>query len=200
MQRTILLASQSPYRRALLDQMGLPYLAENPPYEEDHALPMPPAELVVYLACGKALSLADTHPDALILGSDQMAIIDGDILTKPGNKERAIAQLMRLSGRTHQLLTAVALHDPRTGETSHELVTYEMVMRTLTPELAANYIDRDQPLDCAGSYKIESTGMALFEEVRGPDHTAIIGLPLTSVCRLLAKAGVDALELCVHSN
>jgi len=176
--------------------MGLPYLAKNPPFEEDHTLPTPPTELVVQFARGKALSLAQSHRNALIIGSDQMAIIDGEILTKPGTKDNAVTQLMRLSGRTHQLLTAVALHDTSTGETRHELVTYEMVMRSLTRDLASQYIDRDNPIDCAGSYKIEATGMALFEEIRGPDHTAIIGLPLTSVCRLLAKVGVDALALC----
>jgi septum formation protein len=129
-----------------------------------------------------------------------MAVIHGEILTKPGTKERAVEQLMRLAGQSHRLLTAVALHDPRSGETWDDLVVYEMRMRSLTRELAERYIERDQPLDCAGSYKIESTGMALFEEVKGPDHTAIIGLPLTSVSRLLRAVGVDTLARSVNAK
>jgi septum formation protein len=193
MSRPIVLASTSRYRRALLDALGLRYLAEAPQFEEDHALALDPEALVVHFARMKAESLAASHPDALIIGSDQLAELDGRILTKPGSEARAVEQLLELAGRTHRLLTAVALHDPRERSTDDALVIHQMTMRPLTRALAEAYVAHDRPIDCAGAYKVEALGVALFSEMRGPDHTAIVGLPLTRVAELLRRAGVDLL-------
>lgn len=191
MNPNIILASTSRYRAALLEQLCLPFTAVAPAYEEEHALPLPPEELVVELARRKAESVAGEHPGALIIGSDQGAEVDGQLLGKPGTADRAVAQLMRLSGRTHRLLTGVALHDARTGTTRAELTVHRMRMRAFSEQEARRYVQRDQPVDCAGAYKVESLGIALFEGMTGDDCSAIVGLPLLSVVRLLHGAGVS---------
>lgn len=198
--RRIVLASTSRYRRALLEQLRLPFEVAAPDYEERHDLPLTPEELVVELARGKARSLSSAWPDALILGSDQAAELDGEILGKPGTPERAVEQLMRLAGRTHRLLTAVALYDARAGTTATALTTHEMTMRPLSRVEAEAYVRSDDPVDCAGSYKVESLGIALFERMRGDDHTGIVGLPLTAVVSLLGAHGVSLMNALGQSN
>jgi septum formation protein len=190
----IVLASTSRYRRALLDSLGLRYRAMAPAFEEDHALAIPPEEMVIRFARAKAESLGPACPEAAIVGCDQLAAVDGKVLTKPGSEARAVEQLLALGGRTHQLLTAIALHRPRAGITEHAVVVHKMKMRPLTPALAEAYVARDRPLDCAGAYKVESLGIALFEEMLGDDHTAIIGLPITRLVWLLKNAGIELLE------
>lgn len=187
----IVLASTSRYRASLLEQLGLPFTAVAPAYEEEHALPLAPEQLVVELARRKAESVAADHPGALIIGSDQGAEVDGQLLGKPGTRERAVDQLARLSGRTHRLLTGVALHDARTGTTRTELTVHRMTMRTFTQEEARRYVERDEPTDCAGAYRVEALGISLFESMAGDDCSAIVGLPLLSVVRLLIGAGVS---------
>lgn len=187
--RPLVLASTSRYRRELLDRLGLAYEARAPLYEEEHHLALPPAELVVELARRKAESLAAACPEALIIGADQVAELDGTVLLKPGTVEGAVAQLARLAGRTHRLLTGVAVHDPRAGRTEAALDVHRMTMRPLAePQLRA-YVERDHPVDCAGAYKVEAAGIALFEALEGRDFTAIVGLPLTLVVTLLGRFG-----------
>ena len=193
MSRAIILASTSRYRRAILDAIGLDYQAHAPDFEEVPDDTIAPEAMAISFARAKAESLGERYPEALILGSDQVVELDGRALGKPGTPERAVEQLLRLAGRTHRLLTAVALHDASAGRTEHRLVVHQMRMRPLTEALAGAYIARDQPLDCAGAYKVESLGAALFEEMLGTDHTAIVGLPITGVAELLAGAGVDLL-------
>jgi septum formation protein len=194
MKRPIVLASTSRYRRMLLDQLGLDYAWHAPDYDEDHGMDVAPSDMVQHFARGKATSLAAQFPDAVLIGSDQVAELDGAVLTKPGEADRAVAQLLALAGRTHLLHTAVAVHVPSEGRTEVGLTTHRMRMRPLTRALAEAYVARDQPLDCAGSYKVEALGAALFEAMDGPDHTAIVGLPLTTTARLLGLCGVDLLE------
>ena len=193
MSTPLVLASTSPYRKALLEQAGISFEAASPNFEEDHLLPLTPDEMVVRFAIGKAESLAGSFPKALIIGSDQVAEIDGRVLTKPHTFARAVEQLLFLAGETHRLLTAVAVHSPETGLTVHELIVHEMRMRPLTRELAESYVRADQPLNCAGSYKIESFGVLLFDEMLGVDHSAIVGLPISAVSRLVGRHGVDLL-------
>ena len=185
----LVLASTSRYRRELLDRLGVPYEAVAPAYEEEHDLPLSHEELVVELAERKATSLADRFPDALILGSDQIAVIDDEILLKPGTPARAEAQLRRLAGRTHRLLTGVALHEAATGHTEHFLDIHRMTLRVLTDAQIAAYVASERPVDCAGSYKIEGPGIALFDAMEGRDFTGIVGLPLTAVVALLGRFG-----------
>jgi septum formation protein len=187
----LVLASTSSYRRALLDQLRIAFAVDRPLYEEEHDLALEPEALVVELARKKAESLMTRHPESLILGSDQVAELDGRILGKPGSAAQAVSQLCALSGRTHRLLTGVALVDAATGRCETCLDVHHMTMRPLTPERLAAYVEREQPLDCAGAYKVEGCGIALFAAMRGEDYTGIIGLPLTRVVGLLERLYSD---------
>jgi septum formation protein len=160
--------------------------------EREHVAKLPSditlPERAVSLAIAKARSLASDHEGAFIIASDQIAEMDGTVLHKPGTASNAIAQLEMLQGQPHRLLTAVALHGPN-GETKSSLDQHEMVMRSLTPDEIQRYVDCENPLDCCGSYKIESLGITLFDAIVGDDFTAITGLPLLALSRLLREAG-----------
>ena len=189
----LVLASQSPYRRELLDRLKLPYSAcAHRVDERQHAASLPPEtslpKLALSLAEAKARSLASEHPDACIIASDQIAEIGGEVLHKPGNRDLAIEQLSKLQGREHRLLTAIALHLPD-GETRTTLDEHKMRMRALLPAEVERYVDSEEPYDCCGSYKIESLGISLFDAIVGDDFTAITGLPLLSLSKLLREAG-----------
>lgn len=195
MPRPLILASTSRYRRAQLEALGVAHLAVDSGFYEDHESGLAPEPMVICFARGKAEAVAREHPSALIIGSDQAPEIDGRALIKPGTKAAAVEQLLSLAGRTHQLLTAVALHDAASGRTEHRVAVHAMKMRPLTRALAEAYVERDEPLDCAGAYRIEGLGLLLFEEAAGNDHSAIMGLPLLALAELLAGAGVDLLAL-----
>lgn len=194
----IVLASTSRYRRELIQRLGLAVEPAAPAFDEEAgkaaAAWLPAEEVVAALARGKARSLAEAYPDAVIIGSDQAVELDGELLGKPGTEEAARAQLKRLSGREHRLLTAVAMFEPRTGRLEEALDVHRLSVRALSEEAIAGYVRRDQPLDCAGSYRVEALGIALFERLTGDDFTAIIGLPLTRVVALLERFGVRVLE------
>jgi len=193
----IVLASTSRYRRALLERLGLAFEVVAPDYDEElekSALAaLTPDALSLALAHGKARSVASQRPDALVIGSDQIAVIDGHRLDKPHTEERARAQLALLAGRTHRLVTSVVVMHAGSGRTLEHVDVHELAMRPLTPAQIADYVARDAPLDCAGAYRVESLGVALFEGMRGDDATAIVGLPLTAVTRMLAAMGRDPL-------
>jgi septum formation protein len=187
----LILASTSRYRRELLERLGLPFRALAPACDEE-ALKDPallPRALAEHLALAKASSLRVQHPDAVIVGSDQLAELDGAILGKPGTAEAAQRQLAAMSGREHRLITAmVVVHGPRRWEHT-EIATLHM--RSLDAPAIARYVARDQPLDCAGSYKLERGGIALFERIDCADHSAITGLPLLALARILAGMGFE---------
>lgn len=193
----LVLASTSRYRRALLARLGLDFECVPPGCDEETLKPslahLPLSQRAVSLARSKAESVAARHPDAIILGSDQIAALDDEVLDKPGTAPRAVAQLARLSGRTHTLYTAVALHEPATGRTEEAVDAATLTMRALPRSSLERYVARDAPLDCCGSYRIESLGVALFERVSCEDPTAIEGLPLTLVVALLRRFDVDLL-------
>ena len=191
----LVLASTSRYRREQLALLGIPFEAAAPDYEEEKDLDLPAEELVVRFARAKAESLGRRYPDALIIGSDQAPVLDGGILHKPGTPEAARAQLARLAGRTHRLLTALALFSPAQSRCVSELDVAEMRMRPLTEEQIRAYVAADSPLDCSGSYKTEALGVVLFEEIRAQDPTALVGLPLLRLGRLLRTFGVEPLSL-----
>lgn len=140
------------------------------------------------LARAKAESLADIAQGAYVLGSDQVVGLDGTLLHKPGSRQAAIDQLMRLAGRTHRIVTAMSLRAPDGTHLTHVDV-HRMHMRALDRETLSRYVDADEPFDCAGSYKLEKRGIALFESVEGSDATAVVGLPLIALVRLLSRAG-----------
>jgi septum formation protein len=186
----VLLASTSPYRRDLLRRLLPDFECVAPGVEESalrHAGDVP-AELAARLASAKAAAVAALRPDAIVIGSDQVATVDGSVLGKPGSTRRAIEQLQSLSGRVHQLHTAVSVQVR--GTRRDFLNTTDLRMRSLTSDEIDRYVARDQPLDCAGSYRIESLGIALFDEIRTDDFTAIIGLPLRELAAVLRELGV----------
>jgi septum formation protein len=189
----LILASTSRYRAELLRKLGLEFDARAPGVDET---PMPgetPEQLVRRLAEAKARAI-DTGADAaLVIGSDQVAVCDGRTLGKPGTAERARAQLAELAGREVVFLTGLCLLDSATGTAQVAVDTTLVRFRPLSAVEIADYVAREQPLDCAGSFKSEGLGIALFEAIEGKDPNALIGLPLIELCRMLRNAGLRIL-------
>lgn len=193
MHRPIILASTSPYRRALLDKLGLPFACVAPHVDEQPLAGESAMALVKRLALAKAAAVAAQHPDALVIGSDQVAVIDGVILGKPHSHERAFAQLQAASGKRVTFLTGLALVH-QAGEVALSLVEpFEVKFRPLTEQTIEHYLRLEQPYECAGSFKSEGLGIVLFEALTGRDPNALIGLPLIALIDLLAQLGYDPL-------
>lgn len=186
----IVLASTSPYRKHLLDRLGLPFEQKSPLCNErllkEHSYPGA-ASLSRLLATEKVSSLMADHPEDTIIGGDQVIELEGRIFDKPETIERAIDQLTELSGRTHRIATAVAVWDEGRLNTHVDITT--LTMRALDLAAIERYVHADQPLDCAGSYKLESRGITLFERIETADYTAIIGLPLMALTGMLRSIG-----------
>ncbi|MDR5868257.1 Maf family protein [Halomonas koreensis] len=189
----LILASGSRHRRQLLDRLGLPYAWESPDIDETPRPGESPEALVHRLSLAKAERLAGDWDDHLIIGSDQVAVFAGETLGKPADEAAARAQLARFSGRRVSFVTGLALIDTRHG--SHRVCheRFEVVFRELGETEIARYVDRERPLDCAGSFRMEGLGIALFERLEGDDPNALIGLPLIRLCQLLREAGLDPL-------
>jgi septum formation protein len=187
----ILLASSSRYRRELLGRLLPRFDSVSPDVDEHafHALEPTPDRLAQRLATEKTLAVFRRFPDAIVIGSDQLADLNGQVLGKPGSVSAAVDQLLSMSGKIHRLLTAVCIAAPGRPLISIMDET-RLAMRSLTSDEALRYIERDQPLDCAGSYKIESLGISLFEKIETADFTAIMGLPLIQVSQSLRELGV----------
>lgn len=189
---SVVLASTSPYRQALLRRILTDFSVAAPAMDESARPGETPHVLAQRLAVAKAEVVAARHPGQIVIGSDQVAELDGQALGKPGDHARACAQLASCSGRTVNFLTAVCVLDA-TGTRHTALDNTEVRFRTLdTPEIDT-YLRREQPYDCAGSFKCEGLGITLFERIRNDDPTALIGLPLIALTRLLRQAGVDPL-------
>lgn len=184
----LILASTSRYRQELLARLRLPFRCEAPEVDETARPGEAPAALAERLALDKARAVAARHPQALVIGSDQVADLAGEALGKPGTHERAAAQLARMSGRHVVFQTAVAVVAPALA--AIERAEVRVRMRELTPAEIETYLRADQPYDCAGSAKVESLGITLLESVESDDPTALIGLPLIRTCRLLRRAGL----------
>lgn len=193
MDRSLILASSSPYRRAQLEQLRLPFESV-PPHIDEEALPgESPAGLARRLAEEKARAPAGAHPDALIIGSDQVAECDGRTLGKPGNRKRAFEQLKSFAGRQVNFHTGISLLDTRSGKQRTEVEAFTVYFRRLSDRQIENYIALDKPFDCAGSFKVEGLGITLFEKMEGTDINSLIGLPLIRLVDLLLAFGVDPL-------
>lgn len=186
----LILASGSSYRRKLMRRLAVPFRVIAPIVEESRwkAAICAPEELAVALARAKASSVAKMEPDAVVIGSDQVAALGSDLLDKPGSKEASVRQLWRLSGKTHELITAVCVLHGTEERVLLDRTT--LTMRRLSPEEIELYVDLDRPFDCAGGYKFEEHGIALFEEIRCTDSTAIEGLPLIALARTLREFGI----------
>lgn len=192
--RTLVLASTSPYRLQLLRQLGLPFQVAAPLFQETIDQDIAPALQVKHLALHKAKSLIERFPDALIIGADQVFVSGrGRVLGKPGSPEKAIAQLAEMSGRVHTFYTGVTIFDTRSGEALTDVVTFTVAMRRLGREQIKGYVERENPVDCAGSFKIDGLGIALMERMEGDDYTALIGLPLIRLTEMLAHFGVEVI-------
>ncbi|HNE71921.1 MAG TPA: Maf family nucleotide pyrophosphatase [Giesbergeria sp.] len=188
--RTLVLGSTSRYRRELLQRLGLPFTVAAPDVDETPLQGEAPRALALRLALAKAHAVAAQHPDAVVIGSDQVADLRGQPLGKPGTHERASAQLQRMSGETVIFQTAVAVVCAATGFEQVDLAPVEVRFRTLTGDEIERYLHAEQPYDCAGSAKSEGLGISLLEAILSDDPTALVGLPLIRTCRMLRAAGL----------
>ncbi|MBK5931532.1 Maf family protein [Halochromatium salexigens] len=193
-QRSLVLASTSPFRRELLARLGLAFDTAAPDCDETPLADEPAPALVQRLAEAKARAVAAQFPEALIIGSDQVACLDDQVLGKPGNRARALDQLRAASGRKVAFQTGLCLYDARDDHAEVRCETYQVEFRVLSEAEIAGYVDREQPFGCAGSFKSEGLGSALFERLEGDDPTSLIGLPLIRLAALLRAAGVDPLR------
>lgn len=191
--RKIVLASTSPFRRELLSRLRLPFTCESPGTDEAHQPGESPRDMVRRLAREKAEAVAARFTNTLVIGSDQCAEIDGDVLGKPGAHERAVEQLRRASGRCVTFHTGLCLIDTATRQIRLDDVPFEVVFRALDEKRIESYLRAERPYECAGSFKSEGLGIALFDAMRGDDPTALIGLPLIRLCTMLEEAGVAIL-------
>jgi septum formation protein len=190
LQRPLVLGSTSRYRRELLERLNLPFEAAAPDVDETPLPGEAPRDLALRLALAKARAVAQQHPGAVVIGSDQVADLAGEPLGKPGQHERAVQQLRQMSGQTVVFQTAVAVVCAATGFEQVELAPVEVRFRALSDEEIERYLRAEQPYDCAGSAKSEGLGIALLDAIHSDDPTALIGLPLIRTCRMLRAAGL----------
>ena len=186
----VVLASTSPFRRELLARLQIPFETIAPQADESALPDEAPAATALRLAEAKARAVSDNYPDALIIGSDQVAVLDGRLLGKPGSHAAASAQLQAMSGRETVFQTALVLLDAASGRSDGAVVPTTVRMRQLTAAQIERYLRRDEPYDCAGSAKIEALGITLVESVDSSDPTALIGLPLIALTGMLLRAGI----------
>ncbi|MBU2289227.1 MAG: septum formation inhibitor Maf [Gammaproteobacteria bacterium] len=193
MQRSIILASTSTYRKQLLERLRLPFDAHSPEVDETPRPAEQPANLALRLAKEKAAAVAHRYPESIVIGSDQVADLAGEAFGKPGNHARATEQLRRMSGQTLIFQTAVAIRCVATGFHQSDIAAVRVVFRTLTDEAIESYLRSERPYDCAGSAKSEGFGIALLDRIDSDDPTALVGLPLIRTARMLRAAGIDLL-------
>lgn len=189
----IVLASTSIYRKELLTRLGLPFVTASPEVDETPLPHESPRELVRRLAEAKARAVAARHADAFIIGSDQVAVVDDHTFGKPGDHARAAAQLRLASGKRLEFLTGLCLLNAAIDRAQVDVVMFGVVFRTLTDAQIENYLAREQPYHCAGAFKSERLGIALCERFEGEDPSALVGLPLIRLVRMLEREGVDVI-------
>ncbi len=188
--RTLVLASTSPFRRQLLERLGVPFETFAPQLDESRHAGESAQQLVLRLSEAKARAGAGAFPDALIIGSDQVAVCGDDILGKPGDHDEACRQLARLAGQRVSFLTGLCLFDSGSGRVRSDLVPYHVTFRQLTAAQIERYLRAEQPYNCAGSFKSEGLGISLFESMDGADPSALIGLPLIRLVGWLNEAAI----------
>lgn len=191
----LILASTSPYRRLLLEKLGIPFTCAAPDIDE---LPLPaetPRHLVLRLAQAKAQALAEHFPQHLIIGSDQVCVLDGEITGKPHTEENARKQLKKASGNIVTFYTGLALYNSVNGQLQTECEPFDVHFRHLTEQEINHYVQKESPLNCAGSFKSEGLGIALFERLEGRDPNTLVGLPLIALCQMLRREGCNPLSM-----
>lgn len=189
--RQLVLASGSRYRKELLGRLGLAFEVAVPSVDESPQPDEPPAVTALRLSTWKAQAVQHAYPNALIIGSDQVASCGGRCFDKPGNHENARRQLRELSGKTAQFDTAVALLDTRNDSLQTRVVPCRVTFRTLDEALIQRYLEKEKPYDCAGAAKAEGLGIALIQRIETEDPTSLIGLPLIALSEMLRKAGLS---------
>lgn len=186
----LILASTSPFRKAILEKLNIPFTTQSPDVDETPLENESPEQLVERLSILKAKAVADSLNEGLVIGSDQVAVIDGKILSKPGNHENAVNQLLQASGETVSFLTGLCLYNAASKTYQAEVVPFNVVFRELSEQQIDNYLRKEQPYNCAGSFKSEGLGITLFEKLAGDDPNTLIGLPLIRLVRMLEHEGV----------
>ena len=185
----IVLASSSPYRRGLLDRFLAEFEAVSPEVDESNNEGLEPTELARHLARAKAEAVSASARNALIIGADQLAVLDGQVLGKPGSHQKAVEQLLAASGKSVKFLTAVCMLDPVTRKRYEHTDETIVHFREFDRRLAEAYLRLDEPYDCAGSFKLEGAGFLLFESVKTDDPTALVGLPMIWISDRLLELG-----------
>ncbi len=189
----LVLASTSPFRKNVLERLAIPFETYAPHVEETPLVDESPLALVIRLAELKARSAQSSYSNALIIGSDQVAVLNKTILGKPNSHEQAIQQLMAVSGNPVDFLTGLCLLNTKTNQVQTDMISFSVVFRQLTLSQIENYLQRDKPYNCAGSFKSEGLGIALLENMVGYDPTALIGLPLIRLVRMLEAEGMSVI-------
>lgn len=183
----LILASTSPFRKAILDKLGVDFGTVSPETDETPLANETPQQLVERLSIAKAKAVADKTDDALVIGSDQVSVINGEIIGKPHTHENAIKQLQNASGKTVTFYTGLCLYNSSTQQYQSEVVPFNVVFRALTDQQIENYLLKEMPYNCAGSFKSEALGIVLFEKLEGEDPNTLMGLPLIRLVKMLEK-------------
>jgi len=187
----LILASSSPYRQELLAKLGLPFTAMSPDIDESAWPGEAPEQVARRLSLAKAKKIAALAAGASVIGSDQLAVLGTTPLAKPGTHANAFRQLVSMRGHSVDFHTGLCVLDGRSGEIQQALVSYAVRFRHYTDEEIERYLCAEQPYDCAGSFKSEALGVSLIEEMKGPDPSALIGLPLIRLCEMLRNLGYN---------
>lgn len=191
---TIVLGSTSPFRKQILDKLNIKFVTDKPEVDETPLLNESPQQLVERLAILKADAVAVRHQDALVIGSDQVAVFDNRILGKPHTHENAVKQLSAFSGNKVTFLTGLAVRCTSTNQTTSVVVPFEVHFKTLSRDQIENYLRAEKPYNCAGSFKSEALGICLFDKLVGDDPNTLMGLPLIKLTEILSQFGFHVLE------
>lgn len=189
----LILGSTSPFRRELMQRLRLPFTTAAPDIDETRHTGESPTAMVQRLSLEKAQAVAATHPNSLVIGSDQCAVLGEQVIGKPHTHANAVAQLQAAAGQTVRFLTGLCLYDGRDGSYQLEVVPFDVTFRELTLAEIDSYLHQEQPYNCAGSFKSEGLGVTLFQRMQGDDPTALIGLPLIRLCAMLRTLNISPL-------
>ena len=183
----LILASTSPFRKEILNKLGISFETMSPEVDETASSDETPQQLVERLSIAKAKAVADKVKDALVIGSDQVSVINNEIIGKPHTYENAVKQLKNASGKTVTFYTGLCLYNSTTQQYQSEVIPFDVVFRDLNDQLIENYLRKEEPYNCAGSFKSEALGIILFEKLEGDDPNTLMGLPLIRLIKMLEK-------------
>ena len=193
LKKNLVLGSTSPFRKSILEKLNIPFQCAKPDIDETPQINESSVALVERLAIEKAKAVARQHPDALIIGSDQVALCDDEILGKPHNFENGVIQLKKFSGKTVMFYTGLCVYDSKTKKTLSIVEPFNVHFNVLSQQDIENFLHAEQPYNCAGSFKSEGLGICLFKKLEGNDPNTLIGLPLIQLVALLKEHGLDVL-------